>query len=210
MIEAYQRKSIEAWKNAGEKEKERKGATRDERANASIAKAPVSSLDYAPGSDLRDDAAITARADRQADISTQTVDSIQDPSATQAELDLRAKNDNVVTPVQGLKANAMWLPYPAVQYGKAETVVNKAHSWVAEAYLAAEKEPGITVVLHQLFTILARAELEVRSTPWSDLGPMVLDKLFDRFRKRVSAIGEDLAEELEEALASDLRDDDSE
>ena len=206
MIEAYQRKSIEAWKNAGLKEEERRGVTRDERANTSIAKAPVSSLDYAPGSDLRDDSAIAARAARQAEISTQTADSIQDPSATPAELDLRAKNDNIVTPVQGLKANAMWLPYPAVEYGKAETVVNKAHSWVAEAYIAAEREPGITVVLHHLFTILARAELEMRSTPWSDLSPMVLDKLFDRFRKKASAIGEDLAEELEEALASDPED----
>ena len=203
MIEAYQRKSTEAWKNAGEKERERRGATRDDQANTSLAKAPVSSLDYAPGNDLRDDAARAARADRQADISAQTVESIQDPRATPEELDRRAKNDDVVTPVQGLKANAMWLPYPAVQYGKAETVVNKAHSWVAEAYIAAEREPGITVVLHHLFTILARAELEVRSTPWNDLNAAVLDKFFARFRKKASAIGEDLAEELEEALRSD-------
>ena len=108
-----------------------------------------------------------------------------------------------MTPVQGLKANAMWLPYPAVQFGKAETVVNRAHSWVGEAYIAAEKEPGITIVLHQLFTILARAELEVRSTPWNDVNSGMVDKLFDRFRKKASAIGEDLADELEEALADD-------
>ena len=210
MIAAYQRKSVEAWGLAGAREKERRGTTREERANSSIAKTPVTSLDYAPGSDLQDDATLAARADRQADISAQTVASIQDPTATQDVLNRRAKDDDIVTPVQGLKANAMWLPYPAVQYGKAETVVNKAHSWVAEAYIAAEREPGITVVLHHFFTILARAELEVRSTPWSDLTPSVLDKLFDRFRKKVSAIGEDLAEELEEALASDPEEHDTE
>ena len=203
MIASYQRKSYEAWSSAGEKERERQGATKDERANSSIAKTPVSSLDYAPGSDLRDEATLAARADRQQDISAQTAASIQDPTATQDELNQRAKDDNIVMPVQGLKANAMWLPYPSVKFGKAETVVNKAHSWVAEAYVAAEKEPGITIVLHHLFTILARAELEVRSTPWPDLSPTVLDKLFDRFRKKTSAIGEDLAEELEAALAND-------
>ena len=203
MIDVYQRKSIEAWKSAGENERERQGATKDERANTSIAKAPVSSLDYAPGTDLRDDATLATRNTRQRDISAQTVASIQDPQTTQDELDRRAEENNIVTPIEGLKANAMWLPYPAVQQGKAETLVNKAHSWVAEAYLAADKEPGITVVLHHLFTILARAELEVRSTPWSDLSAGALDKLFDRFRKKASAIGEDLAEELEEALASD-------
>ena len=203
MIEAYQRKSVEAWKCAGEQEKERQGLAKDERANVSIAKAPVASLEYAPGSDIQDDATRAARADRQADISAQTAASIQDPEATPEVLDRRAKEDNIVTPVQGLKANAMWLPYPAMQFGKAETVVNRAHSWVGEAYIAAEKEPGITIVLHQLFTILARAELEVRSTPWNDVNSGMVDKLFDRFRKKASAIGEDLADELEEALAND-------
>ena len=210
MIKVYQKKSTEAWKCAGEKERERQGATKDERANASIAKAPVSSLDYAPGTDLRDDATLTARSNRQRDISAQTVASIQDPEATQDELDRRAKDNNIVTPVEGLKANAMWLSYPSVQQGTAETLVNRAHSWVAEAYLAGEKEPGITVVLHHLFTILARAELEVRSTPYSDLSASVSDKVFDRFRKKASAIGEDLAEELEEALASDPEEYDTE
>ena len=203
MIEVYQSRSIEAWKSAGEKEKARQGATKDERANTGLAKAPVSSLDYAPGADLRDEAALAARNARQRDISEQTEASIQDPQATPEALNRRAQDNNIVTPVEGLKANAMWLPYPAVQVGKAETLVNKAHSWVAEAYLAADKEPGITVVLHHLFTILARAELEVRSTPWSDLSAGALDKIFDRFRKKASAIGEDLAEELEETLTGD-------
>lgn len=208
LIDAHQRKSVDAWTSAGKRENERKGVAKDERANSSIANAPVSSLSYAPGSDLQDDAAAAARASRQVDISAQTAASIQDPTATEAELNRRAQHDDIVTPVQGLKANAMWLPYPAVQLGKAETVVNKAHSWVSEAYLAAEKEPGITIVLHHLFTILARAELEVRATPWNDVGPTVLDKLFDRFRKKASAIGEDLSEELEKALASDPEYDD--
>ena len=203
MIEAYQSKSTEAWRSAGEKARERQGATKDERANTSIAKTPVSALDYAPGADLRDEAALAARTTRQREISLQTVDSIQDSQVTADELNRRAQDDSVVTPVEGLKANAMWLPYPAVQLGKAETVVNKAHSWVAEAYLAAEKEPGITVVLHHLFTILARAELEVRSTPWNDISATALDKVFDRFRKKASAIGEDLADKLEETLAGD-------
>lgn len=95
----------------------------------------------------------------------------------------------------------MWLPYPAVEIGKAETVLNKSHSWVAEAYAAAETDPKITVVLHQVFTILARAELEVRTTTWPDLQSEVTTKVFDRFRRKASAIGEDLAE----SLASELK-----
>ena len=67
----------------------------------------------------------------------------------------------------------------------------------------AEKEPNVTIILHHLFTILARAELEVRSTPWNDISADQLDKVFDRFRKKASAIGEDLAEHLSEALNDD-------
>jgi hypothetical protein len=53
-----------------------------------------------------------------------------------------------------------------------------------------------TVVLHQLFTILARAELEVRTAPSAGLTREVSTKVFERFRREASAIGGDLAESL--------------
>ena len=84
--------------------------------------------------------------------------------------------------------------------GRAETILNTQHSWVAEAYGLAEDDPRVTLVLHHLFTILARAELEVRSTPWGDVSGEVIDKVFLRFRRKVSAIGEDLAEVLASAV----------
>lgn len=203
--------SADAWKAAGKRERNQRRSSKDEIANESIAKTPVSSLDYSPGADLQDDASIAEKNKRQKDISAETVSAIQDSKASSELLDELAEKRNVVASVEGLKANAMWLPYPSVRLGKAETVVNKAHSWVAEAYSAAEIEPRITVVLHQLFTILARAELEVRSIPYQDLNQDQTDRIFDRFRKKASAFGEELAEDLAKALTdiSDADDDDA-
>lgn len=175
---------------------EQKEASKEDIANASIAQAPVADLNYAPGTDLSNEAAIAARKELQERIGRDTLGSIQDKSISSKELEDRARDHSIVVPVAGLKANAMWLPYPAVQLGMAETLVNKAHSWVAEAYLAAERHPRLTLILHQLFTILARAELEVRSTPWNDVPGPAVEKTLERFRRKASAIGEDLAETL--------------
>jgi hypothetical protein len=78
--------------------------------------------------------------------------------------------------------------------------MNEYHSWVKTAYAEAEDEPRISIILHQLFTILARAELEVKTNEWDGLAPEISEKVFDLFRRKVGAIGEDLAETLEEEL----------
>ena len=156
-----------------------------------------------PGTTLNDAEQIKTRQERLGEISNETKDAIHDENSEEL-LEKHEQVGDVVIPVSGgLKANAMWLPHPAPSHGKAETIVNKAHTWVSEAYSAAEKEPNVTIILHHFFTILARAELEVRSTPWHDISTDHIDKVFDRFHKKASAIGEDLAEKLSEALNDD-------
>ena len=203
-ISVYQGKSVTAWRAAGERVEEEKRERKDDIANQSMANSPPTSLDdYAPGADPQDEEATSERKRKQADISRETVEAIHDEELSKEELDTRARKGDVVIKTRGIKGNAMWLPYPAVAVGKAETLVNEQHSWVSEAYLAAEDEPRITVVLHQLFTILARAELDVRSRTWSDMPDEHVKKIFDRFRRIASAIGEDFAEQLEAALTGD-------
>ena len=67
---------------------------------------------------------------------------------------------------------------------------------------AAEEDPRITVILHQMFTALARGELEVRTTPWKDVSVSTVDLVLERFRKKVSIIAEDLADSLATELAN--------
>lgn len=204
LISTYQARSVEAWKAAGKRENERKRVTREDIANQSLAQTPVAELNYAPGADLTSDAALQARKQLQANVGKATLQSIQDPNVTEETLDDLVRSKSYVTVLQGLKSNAMWLPYPSVHLGRAETLVNKAHSWVAEAYAASETQPGITIILHHLFTILARAELEVRSTDWKDISSEQTTKILERFRIRSSMIGEDLADQLAQALEEGL------
>ena len=199
MIRTYQAKSVEAWRSAGRTQQEKRRESSDAVANENLSETPVTSLEYMPGTTLNDAAQIDARKERLGEISSETKDAIHDENSEEL-LEKHEEVGDVVIPASGLKANAMWLPYPTPSLGKAETIVNKAHSWIAEAYNAAEKEPNVTIILYHLLTILARAELEVRSTPWGDIPTDHIDKVFDRFRKKVSAIGEDLAEKLSEAL----------
>ena len=203
MISSYQAKSVTAWKEAGERLEEEKKATKDDLANESMANTSPASLDYQPGGEPVSDASLVSRRNRQREISEEAIDSIHDQSVSKEALDKHAREGDVVIKVQGIRGNAMWLPYPAVEVGRAETIVNDQHSWVSEAYRASENEPSVTIVLHQLFTILARAELDVRSTDWNDLGDEQVRKTFERYRRRVSTIGEDLAENLEAALSDD-------
>ena len=200
MIGLYQTKSVEAWKAAGKRLQEEKKETKDDRANESIVDTPVSSLVYSPGGEPLDEASVAKRRNIHEDLSNEAIEAIHDDNVDKELLDKRAQEGDIVTKVQGLRSNAMWMAYPAVSVGRAETLVNALHSWVAEAYNASEEEPSVAIVLHQLFTILARAELDVRSTDWPDLSDEVMKKVFDRYRKRVSTIGEDLAEHLEAAL----------
>ena len=201
MIARYQTKSVDAWTEAGARQQAELANTKDDVANESIASSPASSLDYSPGSDVSDPVAANARQERMKDISTETIGDIQDPVVDLSAISERAEGGDVVIPVEGLKGNAMWLPYPAISLGRAETILNTQHSWIAQAYAMAEAEPKVTLVLHQLFTILARAELEVRSTPWGDVSGEVIDKVLLRFRRKISAIGEDLAEALASAAS---------
>jgi hypothetical protein len=83
-------------------------------------------------------------------------------------------------------------------------------SRVSEAYAAAEEEPRITVILHQIFTILSRAELEVRATKWPSLDNQQVDFVIDKFKSRASMIAEDMADTLKlelERLAGEYEDD---
>jgi len=204
LISTYQARSADAWKSAGKREQGRRKSSREDIANRSIAKTPVADLDYAPGADLSDESAMAVRKETQETVGREALEAIQDPSISAETLESRAKEGSIVTSVQGLKANAMWLSYPSVQLGQAETLVNRAHSWNAEAYAASEEQPGIAIVLHQLFTILARAELEVRSTNWKDITGDSVTKVLERFRRRASMIGEDLADQLQQALAEGI------
>ena len=194
----HQRKSIAAWTEAGKTAHRVKSKAKERVANDSIGQG-VSSLDYRAGSSPEDDASTHLRKARQEDISQETKDAIQDREA-QEKLEERIEGGDVVIPVQGLKGNMMWLPYPAVSIGRAETILNEYHTWISDAYEAAEDEPRIQIILHQIFTILARAELEVRTMKWGDLTTDQIDSVFERFRRKASATGEDLAEDLKRAL----------
>lgn len=196
IIKNYHSKSVEAWKAAGRRVAETKKESKEEWANESISQTPVVDLGYAPGADLSSQAAIESRKRLLTELEQDTLQNIVDTHLSKEELERRAEQKSAVVFAQGLKGNAMWLPYPAVQYGAAETLINQAHSWIARAYASAEQEPRITLILHQLFTILARAELEVRSAAWRDMPQGTADKVLERFRRKASAIGEDLADTL--------------
>lgn len=207
-IVSYTAKSNEAWRKAGEAVQAKSGETIDHRTNEGIATTTVPSLDYMPGNVPDDDASLRIRKERQEDISQEAKAAVQDPQIADL-LEMKAQDGDAVVAVEGLRSNAMWWPYPAISLNRAETLVNKQHTWVAEAYrAAAENTPAITVVLHHLFTILARAELEVRATNWTDIEREQVDLIFDRFRKRTSIIGEDLAEHLADMLDEGSSDDD--
>ena len=207
-IDHYVRMSSEAWREAGQAVRAKSGETIDIRTNEGIATTTVPSLDYMPGNVPDDDASLKVRKERQEKISEEAKAAVQDPQGPSL-LEKGAKDGDAVIPVEGLRSNAMWWPYPAVSFNRAETLVNRQHTWVAEAYrAAAEDTPAITVVLHHLFTILARAELEVRATNWKDIGNEHVDLVFDRFRKRTSIIGEDLADRLADMLNDGSTDDD--
>ncbi|WP_260291222.1 ATP-binding protein [Sedimenticola hydrogenitrophicus] len=202
LISNYQTKSIDAWKAAGKRYSEWKKDTKDDIANKSIASTPVADLSYSPGTTLTSEEQIQTRKELQQKLSKMTEEAIQDKSISIEDLCKRAEEKNAIVFVEGLKANSMWLPYAATELGRAETLVNKMHSWVSEAASQSEEDPKIALIVYQLFAILARAELEMRSTTWQDVSSTAMDKVFERFRRKASAIGEDLAETLSIELKS--------
>ncbi len=196
IIKTYHAKSKDAWVAAGQRAKADRGRRKEDIANESINQTPVFDLDYAPGADLSSQSDIDNRQQAQKDIENDTLAQITDKKVSKASLAEKIKQGNAVISVEGVKGNAMWVAYPATELNKAETVINNLHSWVSEAYTLAEEEPCITLVLHQLFTILSRAELEVRSSQWKNIPPSTVDEVFKIFRRKVGTIGEDLADTL--------------
>lgn len=201
IVKTHQQKSISAWETVGKKVQEKRGENKDKYANESIANTPVGDLNYSPGTDLDSSVALQKRQQLLEVVRLDTLKNINDRHISQESLEKKAEDKSFVIFVDGLKGNAMWLPYPSINFGFAETLINQLHSWLATAYAAAENKPQITIILHQLVTILARAELEVRSTDWPDLPLNAADRVLERFRKKVSVIGEDLAESLANELA---------
>ena len=196
IVRMYQQKSINAWSAAGRRVQEEKAKNKEQAANDSISNTPVGGLDYTPGADLTSSADLLNRQQAFSVIRQDTLKNITDKKITPDFLEKRAEDKSLVVPVEGLKGNSMWLPYPSVHHGAADTLVNQQHSWLSEAYAAAEANPKITIILHQIITLLARAELEVRSTTWPDVPSSTVDKVLERFRKKASIIGEDLADSL--------------
>jgi hypothetical protein len=193
MIRNYISKSQAAWEAAGRRVKKQLEDTKEEKANQSIGASPITSLSYAPGVEIGNPAEAAERQRLLKEVGEKSISVIQDTQLTKETLEQKARENVYVVPSRGLKANVMWVPYPATEAGKAETVINEAHSWVSEAYAAGADEPKLVVVLHQLFTILGRAELELRATSLPGVSPSTIGQVLDRFKTRASMIGEDLA-----------------
>lgn len=200
IISPYQTKSITAWKEIGKKVTQKRKDEKEDIAQQSVTKTPVANLDYSPGITLETQEAIDKRKERQEEVRKEVLELIQDKDITEQVLEQKAKDKSVVVPVKGMKANRMWEVYPATNVGVSETLINEYHSWIRNAYAEAEVEPRIMIILHQLFTILARAELEVKTNQWEGLTTTIVERVFDLFRRKASAFAEDLAETLEEEL----------
>jgi hypothetical protein len=196
LIGSYQYKSVKAWKEAGGRVGKGNQKARGIIANESIAKTSVADLSYTPGYTLDTSQEIQKREERQEEIRKDVLTTIQDKTVTEETLETAAKQKDVILPAQSLKGNAMWEVYPATTEKSVEIIINQNHTWIATAYKAAETDGRITVLLHQLLTIIGRAELEVRSNLPKEGG----DNLFKQFRRCVSEIAERLADTLPEEL----------
>jgi len=196
LVSTYQTKSINAWKNKGKIYSEWKGEQKESVANKSVANTPVGSLDYVPNSTITTEDELKERRKLQQEIGKKSIESIQDKDITKEVLDEFSRKCYSIIPSNGLKGNAMWVPYPSVELGRAETILNKQHSWVSDALQASDGNPEAAIILYQLIAIISRAEMEVRTTPWPNVSPKVIDKVFEIFRRKISTIGEDVADSL--------------
>ncbi len=200
-IATLQRQSSNAWRDRGFEVQKEKQKNADQTTNEGIDKSSVSDLqDQGPDAVDLGHADLIKRRERQEDIALESEKSIHDSSLTPEDLNTRAESGDVVVRVQGLKSNVMWLARPAVHIGKAQTLINEQHTWIQKANDAASRHPSVTVILNHLFTILGRAELDVRSRNWPHLSGEQVDRFFDTLRKRASIIGEDLADQLKDTL----------
>ncbi len=199
LIRPYAQLSIKAWGEAGKRSATEKRNSKEQIANQSISKTPVAKTDYSPGVEIRSEDDISKRKKRQSQLGNEALNAIQDSKITKESLERNAEQKKYIVQVNGLKSNAMWEAYPSLEFGTVEAMVNMYHSWVAKAYEASEKDARITLILHQLFYILARAELEVKSNDYN-ISPSTVDKIFSIFRRKTSGLAEDLADSLDDEL----------
>lgn len=200
LVSIYQTKSINAWKYRGKVYSEWKGEEKENIANQSVSNTPIGDLDYVPNSTIVTKEDQKERLKLQQDISKKSFESIQDVELTKEVLQDFASKKYSIIPANGIKGNAMWLPYPSIELGRAETILNKQHSWISDALNEAEGNPEAAIILYQLLAIMSRAELEVRTTSWPNITSKTIDKVFEIFRRKASTIGEDVADSLSEEI----------
>lgn len=200
LVSTYQTKSINAWKYRGKIYSEWKGDEKETIANKSVANTPVGNLNYVPNSTITSEEELKERRKLQQEISKKSLETIQDKDITKEVLEDFSRKNYSIIPSNGLKGNAMWVPYPSVELGRAETILNKQHSWISDALEASEGNPEAAIILYQLIAIVSRAEMEVRTTPWPNISPKVIDKIFEILRRKISTIGEDVADSLNEEI----------
>jgi len=202
IIKPYHSKSTNAWREAGGKANEEHKENKEKLANESITNSPVSKTNYIPtGTNIETTEDLEKREKRQEEVSQATLKVIQDESISKEVLEKHAEKNEKVILVKGLKSNAMWEVYPDTKIKEVEVILNKYNTWIEKAYKEAETEERITILLHQLFYILARAELEVRTTDFPGFPtPDKVEKVFEQFRFQAGMMAESLAETLDVEL----------
>ncbi len=197
LVKTYVALSAEAWREAGRTESQRRGTRKEQAANASLSDAAPSTLDYTSGMDPSSHASDESQASSFLEMQQAGLRSIQDDALTAERLAEFLRERMPVIFAQGLRGNPMWMPHPAPDVNQATVLINQHNTWAENAYAAADGNPALFVTLHHLFFILSRAEIEVRSHLFKEFSSEVAGKVFDAFRRRAGAIGEDLADALE-------------
>ncbi len=203
MIGVYHNKSIKAWKKRGELVISEKQKAKDQIASKSIAETVVTNTDYIPASayNLNNPQQIEKRQERQEEIRKEVLSNIQDAELTEEVLEIAAKQKDVIKKARGLKGNLMWEAYPSSAHKLVEVIINEHHNWISCVEEASKDDARITLLVNQLFTIIGRAELEVRTTHNGGISKDELDKVFKEFRRCASEIAERLADDLPKELA---------
>lgn len=197
LVRGYVALSAEAWRLAGRTETHRKGKRKEEAANSSISDAAPSSLAYTSGMDPSSHASSDQQTGSLLEMQQAGMRSIQDETLTTERVSELIRSRVPVILANGLRGNLMWMPHPAPDVDQATVLVNCHNTWVENAYAAADENVQLFVTLHHLFFILSRAEIEIRSHNFKEFTPEIAGKVFDAFRRRAGAIGEDLAEALD-------------
>ncbi|HEV7345007.1 MAG TPA: ATP-binding protein [Devosia sp.] len=196
-INSYTTLSQNAWKEAGEHVDRVRGRNSDSTANEVIENSGVASLGYSPATDPSVIVDSAARAQAQTRIANVT---LRDAGLGSEAVEETLRQGQYVQTVQGMRGNVLWASVPSVQLGLHQTLVNVQNSWASTAYAAAQNDQRLKVVLHQIFTMLARADLELRTSPVPQVSIVDVEKILDRYRKAVSRIAEEMADSFEAQL----------